>query len=81
MFGSKIFDINIEDQIFSVRNIDPWSKGKNDIIPNLAELMIAYTFYVQTNIKQTNYFLSEHQHSLSNIDAVENYHPINFFLR
>ncbi len=44
---------------------DPWSKGKQDIIPILADLMIAYTLSVPTNWNETNNIQNDHQHLVS----------------
>ncbi len=38
-------------------------------------------FPFHANSNKTNNIQSDHQHSLSRVDAAENYHPIIFFLR
>ncbi len=57
------------------------SSGNLGIIPILAGLMIALTSLFNANSNKTNNIQSDHQHSLSSVDAADNYHPINFFLR
>ena len=60
---------------------NPGSSGNLKIIPILAGLTIVLTFLFHANSNKTNNTQSDHQHSLLSINAAENYHSINFFLR
>ncbi len=53
---------------------DSGSSVNLKIIPILAGLIIALTSLFHANSNKSNNIQSDHQHSLSNVDAAENYH-------